>query len=41
MMPQDLPPWPVVYQQTPRWIWAGCFDVLEDLRSLSRELSGR
>ena len=23
MMPNDLPPWPVVYQQTRRWIGAG------------------
>jgi transposase len=42
MMPQDLPPWPVVYQQTQRRIRAGCFETLvEDLRSLLRELSGR
>jgi transposase len=35
MMPNDLPPWPVVYQQTRRWIRAGCFEIMvEDLRSL-------
>jgi transposase len=35
MMPQDLPPWSVVYQQTQRWIRAGYFEILvEDLRSL-------
>jgi transposase len=35
MMPQDLPPWSVVYQQTQRWIPAGYFEILvEDLRSL-------
>ncbi len=42
MMPHDLPPWPVVYQQTQRWIRAGCFEILvEDLRLLLRELAGR
>ena len=42
MMPNDLPPWPVVYQQTRRWIRAGCFEVLvEDLRLLLREFAGR
>ncbi len=28
MLPHDLPPWQAVYQQTQRWIVAGCFDVL-------------
>lgn len=42
MMPNDLPPWPVVYQQTQRWIRAGCFEMLvEDLRALLREFAGR
>jgi transposase len=42
MMPHDLPPWPVVYQQTQRWIRAGCFEILvEDLRSLLRQFAGR
>lgn len=42
MMPHDLPPWPVVYQQTQRWIRAGCFEIMvEDLRSLLREFAGR
>jgi transposase len=41
MMPHDLPPWPVVYQQTRRWLVAGCFETLvetlvEDLRLLVR-----
>src|SRR5487761_1313367 len=41
-MPGDLPPWPIVYQQTQRWIRAGCFEVMvEDLRSLLREFAGR
>ena len=40
MMPNDLPPWPVVYQQTQRWIRAGCFEIMvEDLRSLLREFA--
>ena len=41
-MPNDLPPWPVVYQQTQRWIRARCFETMvEDLRMLLREFSGR
>ena len=42
MMPNDLPPWPVVYQQTQRWIGAGCFEMMvADLRELLREFAGR
>ena len=42
MMPNDLPPWPVVYQQTQRWLKAGVFeDMVRDLRTLIRELSER
>ncbi|MEA2262128.1 MAG: hypothetical protein QOJ51_4953 [Acidobacteriaceae bacterium] len=41
-IPNDLPPWPRVYQQTRRWIRAGCFEIMvEDLRSLLREFAGR
>lgn len=41
-MPNDLPSWPVVYQQTQRWIRAQCFEIMvEDLRMLLREFSGR
>src|SRR5271170_2394769 len=37
MMPNDLPPWAVVYQQTQRWIKAGCFeDRAHDLRAILR-----
>ena len=37
MMPHDLPPWQVVYQQTQRWIKAGCFEAMaHDLRSILR-----
>jgi transposase len=42
MMPNDLPPWYVVYQQTQRWLAAGCFSALvDDLRLLLREAKGR
>lgn len=41
-MPNDLPPWNVVYQQVQRWIRSGCFEMLvEDLRMLLREFAGR
>jgi len=41
-MPNDLPPWNVVYQQTQRWIRARCFEIMvEDLRMLLREFAGR
>lgn len=37
MMPHDLPPWNVVYQQTQRWIKAGCFQAMaHDLRAMVR-----
>ncbi|HWG21543.1 MAG TPA: IS5 family transposase [Terracidiphilus sp.] len=42
MLPNDLPPWPVVYQQMRRWIDARCFETMvEDLRTLLREYAGR
>ncbi len=42
MMPNDLPPWWVVYQQTQRWVVAGSFAALvDDLRLLLREAKGR
>ena len=42
MMPNDLPPWYTVHQQTQRWIKAGVFDDLaHDLRSLLRVGAGR
>jgi transposase len=41
-MPNDLPPWYTVYQQTQRWLKAGVFeDIVRDLRMLLRELAGR
>jgi transposase len=37
MMPNDLPPWYVVYQQTQRWHKAGCFEAMaHDLREVLR-----
>jgi len=41
-MPNDLPPWPAVYQQTQRWIAAGSFEaIVHDLRVLLRMAAGR
>jgi transposase len=42
MMPNDLPPWDVVYQQTRRWMAAGVFEAMtQDLRRVLRVLDGR
>jgi transposase len=42
MMPHDLPPWDIVYQQTRRWMAAGCFAaIVHDLRALLRLAAGR
>ena len=42
MMPHDLPPWAVVYQQAQRWIKAGVFEAMvHDLRQLLRLAEGR
>ncbi len=42
MLPNDLPPWEIVYQQTGRWLKAGVFEAMaHDLRALLRELAGR
>ena len=42
MMPNDLPPWWVVYQQTQRWIKAGVFEAMvHDLRAVLRLSKGR
>jgi len=41
-MPNDLPPWHTVYQQTQRWFKAGVFEtIVHDLRMLMREIEGR
>jgi transposase len=42
LMPHDLPPWYVVYQQTQRWIKAKVFESLvHDLREVLRIARGR
>jgi transposase len=41
-LPGDFPPWAAVYQQTQRWIKAGCFElIVHDLRELLRTAAGR
>jgi transposase len=42
MMPNDLPPWHTVYQQTQRWLKAGVFEAMvHDLRVLLHLAEGR
>jgi transposase len=42
MMPNDLPPWSAVYQQTQRWLRAGCFEAMaHDLRAILRLVQNR
>ena len=42
MMPNDLPPWQAVQQQTERWLRAGCFEAMvHDLRVVLREADER
>lgn len=41
-LPNDFPPWEMVYQQTQRWIAAGCFEaIVHDLRALLRVTEDR
>lgn len=41
-MPNDLPPWPAVFQQTQRWLQADVFEhMVHDLRALLRLAAGR
>ena len=41
-LPHDFPPWAAVYQQTQRWIAAGCFEaIVDDLRAMLRVAAGR
>jgi transposase len=41
-MSHDLPPWHTVYQQTQRWLKAGCFEAMaHDLRMLLRMTTDR
>ena len=42
MIPNDLPPWDLVYGQTRRWMAAGVSDAMtQDLRRILRVLEGR
>jgi transposase len=42
LMPNDLPPWAAVYQQTHRWLTAGVFEaIVQDLREILRVAQGR
>src|SRR3954452_12906678 len=41
-IPKDFPPWAAVYQQTRRWLAAGCFEaIVHDLRAVLRFAEGR
>jgi transposase len=41
-IPNDLPPWAALYQQTQRWIRAGVFEaIVHDLREILRLAAGR
>ena|ERR1700722_13898618 len=41
-MPNDLPPWEAVYQQSQRWVASGVFQsITQDLRRILRSLEGR
>lgn len=42
MIPNDLPPWSAIYQQTQRWLKAGCFEAMaHDLRAILRLVQER
>ncbi|PJK10611.1 IS5/IS1182 family transposase [Lysobacteraceae bacterium NML95-0200] len=42
MLPNDLPPWEAVYQQSRRWLDAGCFEaIVSDLRSIIQVAQSR
>jgi transposase len=42
MLPNDFPPWEIVYQQTQRWLAAGCFETMvHDLREVLRVVADR
>jgi transposase len=42
LLPNDFPPWEAVYQQSRRWLEAGCFETMvADLRSMIRVALGR
>ena len=42
MIPNDLPPWHAIHQQTMRWVKSGCFEAMaHDLRAIVRLALGR
>jgi transposase len=42
MLPNDFPPWGLVYQQTQRWLQAGCFEsMVSELRLVMRMAQSR
>ena len=42
LIPNDLPPWHAIHQQTMRWVKAGCFAAMaHDLRAIVRLALGR
>jgi transposase len=42
LLPTNFPPWEAVYQQTQRWLAAGCFEAMvRDLRAMLRWAAGR
>jgi len=42
LIPNDLPPWHTVYEQTQRWLAAGVFEqMVHDLREILRVAAGR
>lgn len=41
-IPGDFPPWWAVYQQTRRWLAAGCFEaIVHDMRAVLRQKAGK
>ena len=41
-LPKDFPPWEMVYQQSRRWLAAGCFEaIVHDLRAILRFAAGK
>ena len=41
-IPGDFPPWAAVYQQTRRWLDAGCFEaIIHDMRVVLRQKAGK
>ncbi len=41
LLPNDFPPWKLVYQQTQRWIQAGCFEAICPARSCTTQHTSR